>query len=165
MLNCVFCEQENLVTSRQCQGCGAPLPPDEQSRLEDAVFHSQLQRMLEQGEKLKAITAYQRRTGASLSVATEFFDSLDRDQQFATTSRSIADVEWAASKLLERGEKIDAIKLYRDQAGLGLQEAKAEVDALEIRLGLEPEGTPQKSGCFGIILLCGVGSLWLTQYC
>ena len=162
MLNCVFCEQENSVSSGQCQSCGAPLPAAENQRLDDSVVRTQLQQLLAQGEKGRAISAYQRHAGTTLSAATEFVDVLDRDQQFATV-RSIADVERQVGKLLERGEKLNAIKLYRDQTGVGLKEAKDEVDAIETRLGLEPEGAPPQGGCFGMILLASWGSFWLVR--
>ena len=37
---------------------------------------------------------------------------------------------------LQRGNKIEAIKIYRELTGLGLAEAKQAVDQLESRLGL-----------------------------
>lgn len=37
---------------------------------------------------------------------------------------------------LQRGNKIEAIKIYRELTGLGLAEAKQAVDHLESRLGL-----------------------------
>lgn len=37
---------------------------------------------------------------------------------------------------LRRGNKIEAIKIYRELTGLGLAEAKQAVDQLESRLGL-----------------------------
>jgi ribosomal protein L7/L12 len=38
--------------------------------------------------------------------------------------------------LVRRGHKIEAIKLYRNHTNLGLAEAKAAIDALEIKLKL-----------------------------
>jgi ribosomal protein L7/L12 len=38
--------------------------------------------------------------------------------------------------LVRRGNKIEAIKLYRNHTNLGLAEAKAAIDALEIKLKL-----------------------------
>lgn len=37
---------------------------------------------------------------------------------------------------LRRGNKIEAIKIYRELTGLGLAEAKQAIDSLESRLGL-----------------------------
>ncbi len=37
---------------------------------------------------------------------------------------------------LRRGNKIEAIKIYRELTGVGLAEAKQTIDSLEARLGL-----------------------------
>lgn len=42
-----------------------------------------------------------------------------------------ADFESELSRLLAEGQKIEAIKLYREQTGAGLKEAKEAVEALE----------------------------------
>lgn len=162
MLSCVFCEQENLLTSSQCQNCGAPLPTASTSQLDEPVFQAHLARLLAEGQKIQAVAAYRRRTGTSLAAAKDAVESLDCDSQFRT-GQPIADIEWEVGKLLERGEKINAVKFYRDQTGIGLKEAKDEVEALELRLGLEPENAVQQAGCFGMVLFA-VGSVWLTRF-
>ena len=52
--------------------------------------------------------------------------------------------------LLGRGEKIEAVKLYRNKFGGGLKEAKEAVE----RIGEQNE-TPSSSGsgCLGVVLL------------
>ena len=59
------------------------------------------------------------------------------------------DVEPELLSLLGRGEKIQAIKLYRERTGVGLKEAKDAVEALAQRHGL----TPKATGCAGLFLL------------
>jgi len=55
------------------------------------------------------------------------------------------------------GQKIGAIKLYREATGLGLKEAKDFIDALEAKLrAAEPErftGDPGGKGC-GLAVVC-----------
>lgn len=162
MLNCVFCEQQNSLTNSQCQNCGAPLPTTGTSQLEESVFRAHLVQLLAEGQKIQAIAAYRRQTGTSLASAKDAVELLDSDWQFGT-GRPIADIEWEVGKLLERGEKINAIKFYREQTGIGLKEAKDEVDALELRLGLEPENAVKEAGCFGVVLFAA-GSVWLTRF-
>ncbi len=41
-----------------------------------------------------------------------------------------------AAKWLQKGNKIEAIKAYREATGAGLKDAKDAVDALERRLGV-----------------------------
>ncbi len=162
MPKCVFCERENSATTIQCQHCGSPLPIGDNQRLEETIFRARLLELLKNGEKTNAITAYQRQYGATLIAAVEFIDGLNKDQEFSVPC-SIADVEWEVGKLLERGEKAKAIKFYWERTGVELQVAKAEVDAIENRLGLEPDQRVAKTGCIGMILLLGASTIWITN--
>jgi len=60
---------------------------------------------------------------------------------------------------LFRGNKIQAIKLYREATNLGLAESKAFIDALELRLRQEePQqfaAAAKKAGCIGVIGIVG----------
>ena len=60
------------------------------------------------------------------------------------TAREIAEL------LAKPGNKIAAIKRYREATGVGLKEAKDVIEALQRKHGLS-----QESGCAGL-LLCGV---------
>ena len=59
------------------------------------------------------------------------------------------DFEPELLSLLEQGQKIRAIKVYRDRTGVGLKEAKDAVEALGRRHGIVPKG----AGCAGLLLL------------
>jgi len=52
-------------------------------------------------------------------------------------------------KLLRSGQKISAIKAYREQTGVGLKEAKDAVEAM----GAEHKISSAPSGCSGVVLL------------
>ena len=52
--------------------------------------------------------------------------------------------------LLERGQKIEAIKLYRERTGAGLKDSKDAVEALAERRGIV---ISQGAGCFGVVLV------------
>jgi ribosomal protein L7/L12 len=65
---------------------------------------------------------------------------------------------------LFQGRKIEAIKIYRGLAGVGLKEAKDFVDALEARLKRDQPERFKKpagaSGCAGIwVLIAGIAVL------
>lgn len=67
-----------------------------------------------------------------------------------------------------RGEKILAIKLYREAAGVGLVDAKNEVERIETELrGASPEKfktVPAGKGCLGVVLAAfavAAASVWL----
>ena len=51
-------------------------------------------------------------------------------------------------KLLRSGSKIAAIKVYREQTGVGLKEAKEAVEAMASEHGI----SPAPSGCSGVVL-------------
>jgi len=53
----------------------------------------------------------------------------------ASVDKPIADLEHQVRALLDDGQKIAAVKLYKDQTGVGLAEAKAAVEALEAGAG------------------------------
>jgi ribosomal L7/L12-like protein len=56
--------------------------------------------------------------------------------------------------LLLQGNKIEAIKIYREATGLGLKESKDAVELIESELrgsGQLPAKT--KSGCFALLIL------------
>ncbi len=70
------------------------------------------------------------------------------------------------AELIINRRKIDAIKLYREETGLGLKESKEAVEALEQEMrAAAPEKFPARSGgCAGVVLLgvAGLGSLALS---
>lgn len=51
--------------------------------------------------------------------------------------------------LMSGGQKIEAIKLYREKTGVGLKEAKDAVEALAAKHGIASKG----SGCVGVVLV------------
>jgi len=61
------------------------------------------------------------------------------------------------------GNKIEAIKLYREQTSLGLAESKAAVEKIETELRIAmPErfAKPQAKGCASVILAVGLVAVW-----
>lgn len=59
-----------------------------------------------------------------------------------------SDLEARIRALLDQRQKIAAIKLYRQQTGVGLKEAKEAVEELGRRNGIESRG-----GCLGVVAL------------
>lgn len=72
-----------------------------------------------------------------------------------TAAKQIADCLYA-------GRKIEAIKLYREQTGKGLKEAKEFVEALEKELRVREPAKftvpPGGKGCLGMIMALGLGA-------
>ena len=81
--------------------------------------------------------------------------SSDSGQQVEPPPESDS-LETRVLALMESGKKIEAIKLYRQQTGCGLKQAKDVVEALATERGI----VSKASGCTGVILaillVCGV---------
>ena len=64
--------------------------------------------------------------------------------------------------LIRAGQKIQAIKLYREHSGKGLKEAKDFIDALEADLRAKDPGSftapPGGEGCLAAFALCGLAA-------
>lgn len=135
------------------------LPADARIRIET---------LLREGRKIEAIKVYRELTGSGLAEAKAAVESPD----FAPTSApapsassmgavGIGDpvVMEEVARLVRSGNKIEAIKRYREATGLGLAESKAAIDAFETRQPPPSQPAVQTSkGCLGM-LLAGLGTL------
>lgn len=114
-----------------------------------ADFEAELRRLLAERQKIEAIKLYRDHTGAGLKEAKDAVEALERGQAWPESEFGLPeDLEAAVLSLIERGQKIEAIKLYRERTGAGLKQAKEAVESLA-----RERGIPLKSGCLGMILL------------
>lgn len=114
-------------------------------------FEDQIRELLASGHKIAAFRLYREETGAGLAEAKAVVESLESSvpltepagpEDPALTNQVV--------NLLGRGEKIEAIKLYRQHLGVGLKEAKEAVEQIG-----EQHGIPSASGagCLAVVLL------------
>ena len=159
------------------------------------AIHSALQ----QGSKIEAVKLYREATGASLADSKDAVEAMEGGQKDVLPSMRSSFVRPdltsappsvgmtpekmnAIVSAISRGQKIEAIKLYREATGLGLAESKDAVEAMEIQPPgsspvnpgqLVPEGrTPlpqwdpfeeKKKGCLGVVaLLIGIAVVLLA---
>ena len=124
--------------------------------MDSLELEEQLRLLLAEGQKIEAIKVYRERTGAGLAEAKDAVEALEAGQRLPSQAIDRG-FESELVALLEQGQKIEAIRLYRDKTGAGLKEAKDAVEALAAKHGL-PVG---RSGCAGVVLLClaGLGAL------
>lgn len=118
----------------------------------------QIRALVRDGKKIEAIKLLRERYGLDLTQAKAEIDriSLDPDGVFtleamrapSVTSGSSVQVSREVEELARRGNKIGAIKLHREQTGLGLKEAKEQ---LEKALGPIAGG-----GCMSVFILVTV---------
>ena len=69
-----------------------------------------------------------------------------------TATAQTEDLEQQVRSLLGQGQKLEAVKLYKDQTGASLRQAKEAVEAIEAlaeRHGIAAKG----GGCVGVVLV------------
>ena len=89
--------------------------------------------LIRQGKKIAAIKLYREQTGAGLKEAKNAVDAYADGSAYTDADNNPSHSTQASPEVLElirQGRKIDAVKLYREQSGGGLKEAKDAVDIL-----------------------------------
>jgi ribosomal protein L7/L12 len=97
---------------------------------------AEIQRLLAAGNPIAAIKLVRGRTGMSLREAKAYVEGLARGAApsappSAVAPATIDDAE--LRRLVAQGNPIAAIKLVREQTGMGLRDAKVYVEALDAR--------------------------------
>jgi len=125
--------------------------------MDSLELEEQLRLLLAEGQKIEAIKVYRERTGAGLAEAKDAVEALEAGKRLPSQGMTDPESDKELIALLEQGQKIEAIRMYREKTGAGLKEAKDAVEALAAKHGL-PVG---RSGCAGVVLLClaGLGAL------
>ena len=102
--------------------------------------------LLRSGQKIEAIKRYRELVGVGLKEAKDAVEAMERGEAVPVAPLVSAPTA-SVHDLLREGRKIEAIKLYREQSGLGLKEAKDAVEAMELggqALGAPPPLHPAK---------------------
>lgn len=138
MICCKVCQEYSPAEDVQCVHCGAPLPKPKW--LDSSLgMEQQIRLMLAEGYKIGAIKLYRDQTGVSLKQAKDAVDAIEQGQPYERPGEIGQDLERELTGLLQDGKKIEAIKLFREQTGAGLKDAKDAVEAFERGL---PIGLP-----------------------
>lgn len=125
------------------------------------------------GNKIEAVKLYREYTGAGLADAKDAVEKIDEGISLETlnslkspTPAAPASVNLQPERMmwiqvaLFKGNKIEAIKLYRDGTNLGLKESKEAVDKIEDALRQQsPEKFTAKAGKGCLVMLVGLGGL------
>ena len=85
------------------------------------------------GNKIGAIKQYRELTGVGLKEAKDAVEALMAGRPVEITMKKVdqLNVGEDIAELVRSGKKIEAIKRYREQTGLGLKESKEAVEAME----------------------------------
>ncbi|MGE5191967.1 MAG: hypothetical protein ACM3U2_05650 [Deltaproteobacteria bacterium] len=159
MPKCNFCNQSVSAGSRKCPRCGAALFEADAARAAErasSATKEDVVSMLEQGRKTDAVRMYREQTGAGFQEATDAVDALERVAnvpaagEYAASPAVDADLKSDLWALMQNGQKIQAIRLYRERTGSTLRKARETVEAVACEHGVFPNG----GGCFGVLVLC-----------
>jgi ribosomal protein L7/L12 len=154
MIRCPFCDHKNPPGATRCAECKADLfvsseSDDDVGGTEAPSLNNRVIALAREGKKIEAIKLYRDLTGAGLKEAKDAVEALERgDSPASASSRSNEDAADILD-LLRAGQKIRAIKLYRDKTGAGLADAKNAVEALAGKSGIPVS----QSGCGSAVLL------------
>jgi ribosomal protein L7/L12 len=108
------------------------------------------------GQKIEAIKLYRDITGAGLKEAKDAVEALERGDAPVPRSIPSSGDDAEILELVRAGQKIRAIKLYRDKTGAGLADAKNAVEAMARAHGLPTA----QSGCGAAVLAATLVALF-----
>ena len=106
-----------------------------------------------EGNKLAAVKRCREATGWGLKESLDYVEQLEA-RGFAdytppsTRPTNLSSLDEELVTLCKNGQKIEAIKHYKEASGLGLKESKDYIEQLEQRYGLVTPSAVGKSGCF-----------------
>jgi len=144
MPNCPSCNSTVSPGTTLCRSCGASIPESETTT---ASLEQEVRSLLDQGQKIEAIKVYRNHTGSSLKDAKDAVEALQRGSSLPQSMEAAADLEPDVLRLLVQGDKIEAVRLYKDRTGTTLFDSKREVEEIAARHGI----TVQGGGCSGVL--------------
>jgi ribosomal protein L7/L12 len=100
--------------------------------------------LLRDGHKIMAVKRYRELTGVGLAEAKAAIDALEQRLD-AASAPAAPDMDALAARvvgLVQGGNKIEAIKVYREATNVGLREAKDAVETIEARLRQSQQPAP-----------------------
>lgn len=117
---------------------------------EAEAWMEEIASLLLSGQKLQAIKVYREVTGASLSDAKVALERLEQAIRYGALSADASSGGGLSNgnagfglpemllaeigQLLARGQKIQAIKLYREHTGLNLADAKGAIERIDLMI-------------------------------
>ena len=130
---------------------------------------AEIVRAISAQKKLDAVKLYKDASGSSLLEAKTAVESLEAEileRDLGSTDEKIPEMTGhPRDEIIDaviRGKKLDAVKLYKESAGVSLREAKEFIEDLTEKMRQENPGQFRegKSGCLGLLsIACTIGFL------
>jgi ribosomal protein L7/L12 len=135
---CSFCQSKLYFTAEGVKVSSALSDRVESKAAPSGIDLAHVQQLVLAGKKIEAIKLVREQTGLGLKEAKDAVEAIERGETPELTLRATAITHGVSgidldqiNELLLQNKKIEAIKLYREQTGLGLKEAKDAVEAIE----------------------------------
>jgi ribosomal protein L7/L12 len=135
---CSFCKSQLYLTGDGVKAASVLDDLLENQPAARSVDIDRIQQLLRDGKKIDAIKLVREQTDLGLKEAKDAVEAIERGETLelkpraATAPRGATGVDLdEINELLLQDKKIEAIKLYREQTGVGLKEAKDTIEAIE----------------------------------
>lgn len=117
------------------------------------MLPADVQAAVQRGDALQAIKLLRAQTGMDLQQAKARIDAQMVGSPVSMASVATGALPMAVMDAVRQGNKVEAIRLLREQTGLGLKEAKDAVDAAAREAQAAGHGSPGQVGA-------GRNALW-----
>ena len=125
-----------IAIVRARSAANASIVPKPQPKAAPAEGGATVASLMQAGRKIEAIKLYREQTGAGLADAKDAVEAMARGEAPPLRAAMPPANSDTLENLIRAGRKIEAIKLYRAQTGVGLKDAKDHVEALAQQLFL-----------------------------
>jgi ribosomal protein L7/L12 len=145
-VTCNYCKAQVLIPEDNREIADSPKSAPQLS-ITNLQKLAEVKRLVQSGNKIGAIRLLREIMPLSLAEATQAVEAIERGETLTFTnvnvlddrnppsSASPTDFMQAVQAEVQKGNKINAIKIYRDATGANLQESKLAVETLEAQLG------------------------------
>jgi ribosomal protein L7/L12 len=119
---------------------GEPVRVSDSEPVAAGDWQDEMRRLIAGDKKIEAIKVVREATGLGLKEAKDLVEAAERGEPIfppvveqPTVERPLLPPDWPEQvlELLRQGNKLEAIKLYRQETGVGLKEAKDAVEEME----------------------------------
>jgi ribosomal protein L7/L12 len=135
---CSFCKSQLYLTDEGVKAASVLNDLLENQPVTRGVDVELIRQLVHEGKKIDAIKLVREQTDLGLKEAKDVVEAIERGEMPELTARPAATAHGVSgvdldeiNELLLRDKKIEAIKLYREQTGVGLKEAKDAIEAIE----------------------------------
>lgn len=129
---------------------------------------AQIRLAIREGNKIEAIKILRAATGLSLADAKDAIERIERDPsatlEVPSPSPAVATLP-AVQAALAAGNKIEAIKRYREAMHVDLKTAKDAVEKIARETPDLPPSVQVKKGCLGLVLACALPVAAFAVWC